>query len=87
MWTRPGVRTVGQLLQVSGAQEEAQGLLGERLLKTPDASSMVFLLAVSLATLWWSLLRRSWRDEQALWFLSNCNSVNSVSFVKAQLPF
>lgn len=33
------------------AQEETQGLLGERLLKTPEASSMVFLLAVSLATL------------------------------------
>lgn len=32
-------------------QKEAQGLLGERVVKTPEASSMVFLRAVSLATL------------------------------------
>lgn len=40
-------------------REEAQGLLGERVANTPEASSMVFLRAVSLATLWLSRLRRS----------------------------
>ncbi len=40
--------------------EAAQGLLGEREVNTPEASSMVFLRAVSLATLWLSRLRRSW---------------------------
>lgn len=29
-------------------------------MNTPDASSMVFLRAVSFATLWLSRLRRSW---------------------------
>lgn len=40
-------------------EEQDQGLLGERVVNTPEASSMVFLRAVSLATLWLSRLRRS----------------------------
>lgn len=48
-------------------QEEVQGevhcLLGEREAKTPDVSSIVFLRAVSLATLWLSRLRRSWTKK------------------------
>ena len=45
--------------QLTEQEEQAQGLLGERVVNTPEASSMVFLRAVSLATLWLSLLRRS----------------------------
>ena len=41
-------------------QEKSQGLLGERDVNTPEASSMVFLRAVSLATLWLRRLSRSW---------------------------
>lgn len=40
-------------------REQVQGLLGEREVNTPEASSMVFRRAVSLATLWLSRLRRS----------------------------
>lgn len=40
-------------------QGEVHGLLGEREAKTPEVSSIVFLRAVSLATLWLSRLRRS----------------------------
>lgn len=44
-------------------QGEVHGLLGEREAKTPDVSSIVFLRAVSLATLWLSRLRRSWTKK------------------------
>lgn len=52
------VRTV-QSICCAEQEVEAQGLLGEREVNTPDASSMVFRRAVSLATLWLSRLRRS----------------------------
>lgn len=45
--------------QFTEQKEKPQGLLGEREVNTPEASSMVFLRAVSLATLWLSRLRRS----------------------------
>lgn len=57
------------LMATGGKGGGCYGLLGEREVKTPDASSMVFLLAVSLATLWLSLLRRSWEQKMGYYFL------------------
>lgn len=56
---------VGTVHSICCAEQEAgaQGLLGEREANTPEASSIVFLRAVSLATLWLSRLRRSWEQS------------------------
>ena len=80
------VRTVHSVICCAGQEDEEeaeeeeegdQGLLGERV-NTPEASSMVFLRAVSLATLWLSRLRRSWRQNfevKLLLVLFCCNQL------------
>lgn len=69
------VRTVHSVFWTEQEEEEAQGLLGERVVNTPEASSMVFLRAVSFATLWLSRLSRSWEQNGEVMLLGvffNC---------------
>lgn len=51
--------TVPSSCSVRSSVAARHGLLGDRVENAPDASSMVFRRAVSFATLWFNLRKRS----------------------------